>query len=1522
MPGFQPDLLQGSPPNSQLWVLRALEAMMPGLREQNASNSLTHESFYFVVDPFLEVAQFSTEQKAWIKNKSAHEHQRQTVVVDNDLPISHDALSVFNSKALHDLMSIRESLDRKRSEREDREKRERREQWAFKVLEGTVTNLRENKVTELKKFDCVVRRTLRNPEQVLGVELIDQILVKRVFYDFDDNFNDQGMSDHDFYNAEDSGPSQDNTTQLAKTPSHSNKRRKPLAVTSICNSKLVQDHVKNLVKMRELILVGMHEKAKKRKVILLQWTKRTSMVQVYQEPIPILVDLHHVVNQLANGQLAKNWQQYTRLRDEWASFCNFLDSATSRALRSSSFREECAIWTSQIHEPARCLYQNGMGTLGLPWLSVARFMGLLKIWGLQNQDRTDDVLVKSLTVQLCQLLWFNFMRYTGPDSFPNRVVEPRLAHFTNFKSAAANLLYYHSDESGLEEERRKEDEHGWRTIKNHNASCSKDQSTLELRYWDFEYRTPLLDLSYIIWLAYEDYLQDDYEHIRLLERESLASYHGTDLDEEEAVIQWPVSECYNITGFGRSLPWRGSCSPHPKEYYARQCLSAFWVLFDNATTWVTNWARRSDQKLRLYRLALLPLCRGIYALLNFETPADELRSILLGSRRLLREDNITDQPIKALVPLLLQMKAADGIDGLVNDPALDGLSGVDLLDMIDYIIDVSVDSHVPSNHWPGPQIHGSRHSVWLSKNVSSATEVDDTVLFPRTLDDPDPVGGDDFDEEPSVEHDSDSDSVCPEGSLSVSIDISDEVQPKPTSVCKSWFDSGHMFQNGRRINSPSQCKWQGTKHHCMRLHPDLSRPGLCWDWLKNKCNDVHCDLAHDDPLYPRNMHVADLYPSQIPGRQVTCTFWQQDNCPHGETCRHLHLLPNGKVKYACPFLHTFGGCRNLDDRCKYLHDDRAPSQPSLYYSSWYDPSAPLDQPDRRPLNLAQPTAGGGVRIICRNMLLKGYCWRGDNCWLEHKTDGVKVTNQNEPITLTIQECWNYPNCPLDIHCEKLHPGTNLVKFNPNEVDICPFYYQHGSCRFHESHRCRHIVHVWAGAEELKTVTKRPSSDVGDRPRKRTKQDVTGDTSPAAPEPSAPKMNEDQSGFHSQSGNTYVSPSLFPACTPEMFDPVGSANFSFSQSNGAIPHTFEPQRFGTMNQNSPSGACGPIAGSNLAMLQWQQPWPQKLYSASNRTGPVCHHCNGVGHIKRQCPQKMRDNFGKMMAPIPNAVPGAYVQHQLPSKYMRPYAQAISYPSHISSPFTPFSERSSQQIPLSTPMSATSPYPRQLPGHKSAYGFGFTGYGARHNFGDRNAQEPNHAKLNGTPTAAPRSNFGPSHPPAFAPPPGPRPVPRQPRMQAPSPQPPLADRMGSGNSQHATKRKCNSNDQYDSPAPKRHRSAGADGENKCSESQTQSATESHLKTDLPPQIVSRVRKAELYQPPPQRKKRPAREALNSEFLAHKRQKRDTEKNVSDLQARMSVSQQSSTAPGSTQVNSDPIEEEKRRKRAQRFAKPPAP
>jgi hypothetical protein len=84
MSGNQSSPPPGNPPDTQSWILQSLETLVPGLREQNASGSLTHESFYRLVVPFLALAHFSPGQITWFKNEPVKEPRVQ-IVADQQL---------------------------------------------------------------------------------------------------------------------------------------------------------------------------------------------------------------------------------------------------------------------------------------------------------------------------------------------------------------------------------------------------------------------------------------------------------------------------------------------------------------------------------------------------------------------------------------------------------------------------------------------------------------------------------------------------------------------------------------------------------------------------------------------------------------------------------------------------------------------------------------------------------------------------------------------------------------------------------------------------------------------------------------------------------------------------------------------------------------------------------------------------------------------------------------------------------------------------------------------------------------------------------------------------------------------------------------------------------------------------------------------------------------------------------------------------------------------------------------------
>jgi hypothetical protein len=640
-----------------------------------------------------------------------------------------------------------------------------------------------------------------------------------------------------------------------------------------------------------------------------------------------------------------------------------------------------------------------------------------------------------------------------------------------------------------------------------------------------------------------------------------------------------------------------------------------------------------------------------------------------------------------------------------------------------------------------------------------------TETYPSTSKESCVHHGDDRVEEPSIVDHDDSDSVCSEESVIVTINICDDDQPKPAYVCDSWVKTEKpqrwVIEEGI-IEMPQRCLTKERGQPCSKLHPDTSRPGLCRNWLKNKCNDVHCDLAHDDPTYPRNMHVAHMHPDMIPGRQAICTFWQRGMCRDEEDCQYLHYLPNGQTTYICPFLGVYGGCKNLNDRCKDSHDEKAPTQPPLYYSTLCDPEAPTDQPDRRPLSMAQLTSGGGVRVVCRNMLLTGTCWRGEDCWLEH-TDGVQ---QKDPITLTIPErCQDWPKCLLDTDCPKYHPpGRNWWRVDPKDPNLCDWYYKHGSCKFFATGRCQFSLHI-SKAEEEKKAKEKLRAQV-QKPQAKTP---------------TPKVNNGQSGFHSQisgadANNAYVKNILnqFP---PEMLlsaDPASLANLHYAQA------------FGSPNSNGPSVFLGPNAG-------FIPPIRPPVPFFGNRPPPVCHYCNDVGHIQRNCPYRQQhDATRRPMASGPNATPQAYGQHQTLGGYIQHQPpHMMQYAGQFSSPSTPYSQPFSPRMPSSTPMTAPSPYLQHSSVPEFSYATGRPIYGLRYS-DSQNVKRANNSQVNGTPTPASQPVPDQSHPQAFSHAPGSRSVAQQSQVQAQPPRKPLVDRLSHENSQQDTKRKRGDND----------------------------------------------------------------------------------------------------------------------------------
>lgn len=851
--------------------------------------------------------------------------------------------------------------------------------------------------------------------------------------------------------------------------------------------------------------------------------------------------------------------------------------------------------------------------------------------------------------------------------------------------------------------------------------------------------------------------------------------------------------------------------------FAEELWTVLWALCEYA--WPTHgefnsWTEFNAQTATatfvrdLHEDFLVPACKTIYTLHKFRATLDDFSMAFKPS--LWRVDILLQ--IRAL--LCRAPKAA-----LVDGFTLDGLNS--LLDhLIGFLVKIEL-VYPCTNNWRGEQTWTLPSDAgWLNAGKADPRQISFGATSIVTTESLDPLIADtdvanpvdqvtasnEKDKDTPVAHDDDSDSVCSEASVTVTMNVCDNYRAKPNSVCKWWVATYHRKYPDESTTPgqylPQNCVYEKKiGNHiqpCGLLHPNMSRPGLCPKWLKNDCHDIDCRLAHDDPLYPRNMHVADIPPSMLPVYPVVCKFWQRDICQHGDNCKNAHHLPNGQSKYQCAFWDTDNGCRNLNDRCDGLHDYSAPKSLGTklrYYGYEIDPLAPPDQPDRRPLANAQRTSGGGMRILCWNMAQNGTCWRGDQCWLEHDLTGVQVTYNRDPRvpdTLTIpQRCEEWPSCNLDDKCPKHHPG-------PNKVDICPFYYKFGSCRFRAQGTCRHKAHIRADEEAQKTGTKRQAPGTEEESRKRQK-----------PEPKAEKLHKNQvphvvptqettAGSGRQSTTTVPSPGLQD----------GNANKGFAMK---APSTPNPIPVAQVNpQRAPSGGIFPFAQAQCinedSAAHARGPYinPGSHVSSSNQASQFCHYCGVLGHVQRDCAQKRHDDTAKARGNIaipPTPTPSMYGHQQgaFPFKQQQQQQPIYATPQMFSSPFTPFSSQSPAFMPWSTPMTPPSPlvqYPsgsnHGLRSNQPIYGMRpSSGYGSsplNHGLprGPRNRypQQSGNAQLYGTPTPAPQSISGRAYPP------GP-------------PRAPLADRIGADNSAQGKKRKFGDHVNFDTPASKRQK-----------------------------------------------------------------------------------------------------------------------
>ncbi|KAF2438131.1 hypothetical protein P171DRAFT_505064 [Karstenula rhodostoma CBS 690.94] len=517
--------------------------------------------------------------------------------------------------------------------------------------------------------------------------------------------------------------------------------------------------------------------------------------------------------------------------------------------------------------------------------------------------------------------------------------------------------------------------------------------------------------------------------------------------------------------------------------------------------------------------------------------------------------------------------------------------------------------------------------------------------------------------------------------------------------------------------------------------------------------------------------------------------------------------------------------------------------------------------------------------VCRNLVFGNVCGKGMNCHYDH--DEEVCAKAKEAYRKSNGVCRDYPYCLRGAACHFQHKGPEVdVQPPPKSRKICELFFRFGTCDV----KFCHLLHtreetaaspaapLAAPAVSTPMAQKRPAPDPEDECRKRQKQETQVIAPPAA-----------SIGF--------------PMQTPGI-----NANVQLPPSGGVASFGYGRQVSSTVYPNSPLNASGPYR-SPVPLVQQQQ-------FRNNPASRTCHYCGGVGHVQRQCWQKQRDN-----------APGAYGHPKTAGQFMQQPGHMMQYPGAYSSPYTQYSPQFSPQMPPSTPLTAPSPYLQHSPATNSAYASG--GYGLRHNDGRPNAPHLENSQMRGTPTPAPKPVHGPSHPQAFAPALSSRPLQPLHQVQERSPSGTLVDRQGYESTEQNKKPNRDTNGNLESQDLKRHNSAGFDQENKRSESRTESrGNRSQLQTD---------------QLPPQRKRRRS-EDLDSESTTQKRSKIDVVQNGrgpedkpragnSNTLNRATSGTSTQNEPASkTQARNPPRvsqdEQEKRRRRAQRFGKPPAP
>lgn len=799
--------------------------------------------------------------------------------------------------------------------------------------------------------------------------------------------------------------------------------------------KTAQQKLRQLLNIRRPIETAQHRalfrlmKENKREVIFLEWARSFNLNKTHQIPSTIKINLDYIIDQIQDGQLAKNWQKYAVLRQAWESLCQFLDGTTCQKLREPSFLIHGAALTRMVLRLCKDCYQNGMGFLSLLWSSVTRFFALMKAAQSSNRDLDSDNLVddttgpldpnrgnlvQEITTSLAEIQWYNFMPHMTavPAGIKNlRLVvsrEPLQPVPVSSIPLANPEDISPVDDAELKDiflaMRKEEEEITWQRTK--DAETLQDSDTFLIQ----------------------------------------SNYTSSDPDDNwkfEETLTEPLGP-FTVSEVGPS-----------KQAFIDQCLTALRTLKSFKTV-----AIGKDFKLTLHSRVLKPLCRGLYTLLKFQTPPEEFVGI---ANAIVPFDELQSHFRRAASTAM--MSSLNEVSG--STAAL--LDANEILLMSDYIIDILTDAQFSASNWPAPQLSKNPSGTWFAENSPVQGPVEEIASSSTEDDDDEPDSESEDESEGGVEIEPDSDGDAEPGSVAPK-DVAIVIKPVPRApypaklqvVCKSWVDGFKRYMelsNDRVFEQDedglyknyedwmNKVCWSekcGPDGSCKQLHPDLFElPGLCRDWVRNKCNDVDCLLAHADPLYPRNMHLAHLEPRFHPKPQSVCKFWQRDQCNRGNSCANFHFIPGGQSKVLCEFYQD-AGCLNLDDRCTNKHVRGAPWPIPLYSSDYIDPEAPEDQPDRRPLSHYQRSEGANVRILCLNMVQNGTCWRKDNCWLEHNLEGVKISFTKDPK-------------------KKIPDSLTVTTGQPvvtDERDICPHYLKHGECYFWKSYAgCRYAIHT-------------------------------------------------------------------------------------------------------------------------------------------------------------------------------------------------------------------------------------------------------------------------------------------------------------------------------------------------------------------------------------------------------------------------------------------------------------------------------